>query len=69
MSFAEQLSRADTQFTANDVFIQTVVTTDLNLIDSSLTTFIDSHFEVDRVAYDIYFYRIKVVEEVTVIVI
>ena len=67
--FAEQLSRTNTKFPANNVFIQTVITTDLDLIDSSLTAFIDSHFEVDRVAYDIYFYRVEVIEQVTVVVI
>ena len=39
--------------------IRDSITTDLDLIDSSLTAFIDSHFEVDRVTYNIYLDRIE----------
>ena len=67
--FAEQLSRTDTKFTTDYIFIQTVVTADVDLIDSSLTAFIDSHFQVDRVAYNVHFYRIEVVEQITVVVV
>ena len=31
--------------------------------------FLNTHFEVDRVAYNVHFYRIEVVEQITVVVV
>ena len=66
---AEKLSRTGTELTADYVFIQTVVTVDADFIDSSLTAFEDTHFQVDGVTYDIYFHGVERVEEVTVVVV
>ena len=37
------------------------------MADMSLCTFLDTHLEVDRVAYDVDFSRFKVIEQVTVV--
>ena len=50
------------KLTTDYVFIQTVVTTNIDFINSSLAAFIDSHFEVDRVTYNIYLDRIEIIE-------
>ena len=65
---AEKLSRTGTELTADYVFIQTVVTVDADFIDSSLTAFEDTHFQVDGVAHDVYFHRFEAVVQITVIV-
>ena len=57
------------EFTAYYVFIQTVVTVDADFIDGSLATFVDTHFQVDGVAHDVYFHRFEAVEQITVVVV
>ena len=50
--------------TANKFSTKSVITsqTNIDFINSSLAAFIDSHFEVDRVTYNIYLDRIEIIE-------
>ncbi len=66
---AEEFARTGTEFTAYYVFIQTVVTVDADFIDGSLAAFVDTHFQVDGVAHDVYFHRFEAVEQITVVVV
>ena len=42
---------------------------DADFIDGSLATFVDTHFQVDGVAHDVYFHRFEAVEQITVVVV
>ena len=42
---------------------------DADLIDGSLAAFVDTHFQVDGVAHDVYFHRFEAVEQITVVVV
>ena len=66
---AEQVTRTGTEFTAYYVFVQTVVTIDADLINGSLTAFVNTHFQVDGVSYDIYFYGFEAVEQIAVVIV
>ena len=63
----EQVAWLGAQLTTNDLFIQTVVTINTNLIDMSLRTLLDTHLKVDGVAYNIDLGRLQVVEQVTIV--
>ena len=65
----EQLPGTGTKFTANYIFIQTVVTVDLDFIDGGLSAFVNSHFKVDRISIDIDFNRVEVIEQVAVVIV
>ena len=66
---AEQLTRTSTEFTADNVFVQTVITIDLDLVDTGLPTFKNSHFQVNGVIIYVYFHRIQCIEQITIIII
>ena len=65
--FREEVARLGTQFTTNHVFIQAVVTVDSHPTDMRLRSFLDTHFKVDRVANDIHFRWIQVIEQVSIV--
>ena len=66
---AEQHTRFGTKLTTHDIFIQTVVTVNDHTVDGSLRTFLNTHFQRDRVVIHIYFYRVGTKEYVTIIII
>ena len=55
--------------TADNVFIQSVITIDTYSVDGSLWTFYYTHFQVDGVTYDVYFHRIQIIEYITLVLI
>lgn len=65
----EEVAGLGSKFAANDVFINAVVACDANVVEGGLTSFADTHFKVDRVAVDIDFNGVEVVEHVTIVVI
>ena len=61
----EEVAGLGAQLATYHVFIQTVVTVDAHVVDVGLRTLLDTHFEVDAVAYHVDFGRHQVVEQVT----
>ena len=66
---AEQIARLRTQFTPDNVFINTVVARDAHVVNGGLLAFANAHFKVDGIVHDVDFDRIKAVEDVAVVVI
>ena len=67
--FTEQVARTSTKFTTNYIFIQAVVTVNTHMADACLRTFGNTHFQINRVIVDVDFYRVKMEEYVTVVII
>ena len=65
----EQIARAYQEVTTHHILIDTVVTTDDNLVDSGLLSFHDAHFQVDGVTFNVHFHRVEGVEQVTVVIV
>ena len=63
----EEVTRLRTQLTADDIFVETVVTIDAHTADVSLLSFEDTHLQVDGVAHDVHFRRLQVIEQVSVV--
>ena len=63
----EQLTGLDIKLTTDHLFIQTVVTVDNDIVDSSLRTFGYSHFKINRVAVDILLNRCEIEEKIAVV--
>ena len=55
------------QLTTYYVLVETVVACYSHAVDARLRTFLNTHLNIDRVAYDVYIHRLKVVEYVTVV--
>ena len=57
------------QLTAHDIFVDDVVTADLDLVDGRLRSFGDAHFEGHRVAHDVRLYGVYASEDVAIIIV
>ena len=64
-----KLTGLGAKFTTNDVLINTVVAVDAYPIDGRLPAFIDSHFVVDAVRFDIDFDGFNVGEEIAIVLV
>ena len=65
----EEVTWFELQFATYNLLIYTGVTVNLDFIDSSLLTFVDADFEVNRVSLLTYFIRRYIVEHVTFVVV
>ena len=65
----EEVTRLEFQLTADDFFIHTRVTINLDFVDGSLNSFDDADFEVDGVAIHIHFSWFHLNEDITLVVV
>ena len=65
----EEVARLEFQLTADDFFIHTRVTINLDFVDGCLNSFDDADFEVDGVAIHIHFNRFHLNEDITLVVV
>ena len=65
----EEVTWLEGEFTANDIFINSCIAVDLDLVDRGLDTFHDAYLQVDGVVFFTHFYRVDTVEDVTLVVV
>ena len=63
----KQVAGLRAQFATNHVFVESVVTVDSHAVDVGLRTFLNTHFEVDGVAFGLHFHRVNLVEEIAIV--